>query len=426
MNHTLKKLSDTKRQLSITMGAEQLTHAKDHAVKHLGRNLKVAGFRPGKAPRSVIEKQIDPTRLASETLDHAINDALSEALASEDIRPIDQPKVEIDEFKPYESLVFTAVIEVLPAITLGDYKSLKAKKELVTVSKEEIEEVVERMRVGMATKKEVKREAGDGDEVVIDFEGHDESGEVVAGTTGKDYALRLGSKSLIPGFEKGIVGRKASETFTLPLVFPADYHVDTLKNAKVAFTVTIKTVNEVQMAVIDDEFAAKVGPFTLVKEMKADIKKELTLQKEKTADDNYKDALLGELVKKSKVPLVEVLVTDQMDSVERDAMQNLMYRSITPEQYMESQGYKDRDEWREKEFRPSAENRVQAGLVLAELTKAEKIEATAAELEERLNKMKQESPNMAEQLDSPDARRDLSNRVLTEKALARLIQFNSN
>lgn len=427
MKHTLKKLSDTKVSLSISVDKDDLAHAKTHALKTLAPRVKVAGFRPGKVPMNVAEKNIDPSALASEVVEEAINHALNEAFAAEDLRVLDQPAVELGEFKPYDSLEFTAEVEILPAVKLGDYKKLKTKKPKVEVGDADIDEVLQRMRQGFGERKEVERAAKEGDEVTIDFEGRDEKGELVSGASGTDYPLQLGSKTFIPGFEEGIVGKKTGETFDLPLTFPDDYHAAALKGAKVTFKTTIKKIVEIELPKVDDELAKKAGPFETKKQLLDDIKNEITAQKNRTADEEYKDALLGELAEKSEVPHSEVLVQDQMNSVEQDTMQNLMYRGLSPEQYMESQGYKDRDEWREKEFRDAAIRRVKSGLVLAELSKAEKIEVSKEELEARLNEMKQQynDPKMQAQFDTPESRRNLANRVLTEKTIDRLVELNS-
>lgn len=427
MKHTLMKISDTKISLSVSLGVEELKHAKDHAVKALAPKVRVAGFRPGKVPAAVAEKNIDTSALASEAIEHAINDALNEIVKTEDIRVLDRPSVELGEFKPYESLEFTAVIDILPAVTLGDYKKLTAKKEKIVVGKKDIVEVLTRMRQGFAEKKTVQRAVKDGDEVIIDFVGHDVNGELVAGAAGSDYPLLVGSHTFIPGFEEGIIGHVPGDTFELSLSFPKDYHSETLKGVNVVFKIDLKAVSEVTLPEVDDDFAKRAGPFQTAKELHADIENEIKTQKDRVADDNYKDALLGELVEKSKVPVPEILVDDQMKSIEQDSMQNLMYRGITPEQYIESQGFTDREQWREKEFRSLAIRRVSSGLVLAELSKVEKIEVSQAELEARLSEMKQQypDPKTQQQMDTPDSRRDIANRVLTEKTIARLVEINT-
>ena len=424
MKHTLKKLSDTSVQVTVTLDAADLTTAKKAAVAHLAPKVKVAGFRPGKVPADVAEKNIDQASLANETVEHAINIALNDVAVAEDLRVLDQPSIDLKDFKPYDEMTFEATIEILPAITLGDYKKLKVKKDSTDVSEKEIDEVIERMRTQFAEKKDVTRAAKNGDEVTIDFVGKKDD-VAFDGGTATDYVLVLGSNSFIPGFEEAIVGHKIGEKFDIPLIFPKDYHAEHLKGAKVVFEVTVKGIKEVVLPKVDTEFAAKLGPFKSVAEVRKDIVRELTAQKDRTATEKLKDDLIGALVEVSKVPIPQLLVDDQARSIEQDAMQNLMYRGLTPEQYMEQRGYKTHEEWHEKEFKLAAERRVQAGLILSELSKLEKIEVSTEELEARHAQMLSEYPNMKAELDKPEARRDLANRLITEKTVDRLVELNT-
>lgn len=426
MKHTRKDLSPTSIQLSIALDAADLARIKKLTLTKLSKNIKVAGFRTGKVPASVAEKNIDSTTLASHLVEDAVNAYVIEAVTQEDVRALDSPKVEVEEYKPDTELKFTATVEVLPKITLGDYKKLKATRKKAVVSADDINDVIERLRLGFAEKKEVARAAKQDDEVWIDFVGVDKDGKEVAGASGKDYPLKLGSNTFIPGFEEGLTGKKTGDEFDLPLSFPKDYHAAHLAGAKVTFKVTVKKVNEVSLPKVDDEFAAKTGPFTSVADMKADIKSELVAQKEREAADALKDSLIEQLVGASDVPVPEVLVADQMNSIERDTVQNLLYRGMTLEQYVDEQNL-TKDEWREKELRPAATRRVQVGLVLAELSKAESIEVTKEELDARHQEMlgQYNDSSVQQQLDTPDARRDLANRVMTEKTVDRLVELNA-
>ena len=427
MKYTATQLSDTRTKITVSLDESELKKAKATALKHLAPQVKVAGFRKGKVPTGIVEKNVDPTALANEVVEHAINSAVSDIAKKEDYRILDRPEVNLKDFKPYTSLDFEAEMELLPKITLGNYKKLKVKRSPVTIDKSEIDDVMTRLQQQFSTKAEVQREAEEGDEVIIDFVGK-KDGEPFDGGTSKDYTLTLGSNTFIPGFEPAIVGHKIGDKFDVPLTFPKDYHAEHLKGAKVIFEVTLVRVNEVVLPKVDDELASKAGGFKTVAVLKSDITRELTAQKQKAADDTYKDDLVGALVSVSKVPIPQLLVDDQMKSIERDAMQNLIYRGMTAEQYIASQGYENLEEWREKEFKTAAERRVGAGLVLAELSKAEDIQVTNDELiakHDQLIEQYKNNPEAVKQLNSPESRRDLANRVLTEKTVERLIAINS-
>lgn len=427
MKTTVKNLSETKVELTISLDKDDLKAAEQVAITKLAKTVKAPGFRKGKVPASVAVKHIDPEMLGQQTLEDALSKAVAESYMNENIQALDRPAVEIKKYVPGSELEFTAEAEILPKITLGDYKKLNASTKKATVTAKEVDEVIERMRSGFAEKVEVERPARDGDEVVIDFVGKKDD-VAFDGGTGTDYSLTLGSNSFIPGFEEGIVGKKIGETFDLPLEFPKDYHVADLKGAKVVFTTTLKGIKEVVMPEVNDEFAAKAGPFKTVAELTADIKRELAAQKEREAGEKLKDDLVKQLVEVSKVPVPEVLAKDQAESIERDMTQNLMYQGLSLDQYLDNKGFESKEKWLETEVKEAAEKRVQAGLVLAELSKVEKIQATEKELDEHVELYKKQyanNPRMVEQFSTPEARRDIANRLLTEKTVDRLVELNT-
>jgi len=426
MKTTIKHLSDTKVELTIIVDAKELADAGQVALTKLARDIKVPGFRKGKVPVAVAAKNVDPALLQEKTLDGALSKAVAASFLENEIQALDRPSVEIKKFVPGETLEFTAEAEILPKITLGNYKKLKAETEKVSVNAKDIEEVIERMRQAFAEKKEVKRAAKDGDETVIDFIGK-KDGVAFDGGTGSDYALTLGSKSFIPGFEEGIIGKKPGETFDLDLEFPKDYQAAELKGAKVTFTTTLKLVKEVVLPEVNNEFAAKSGPFKSVDELKVDIKRELTAQKEREAIEKLKDNLVAQLIEVSKIPTPEILIDDQARSIEQDFERNLMYQGMSIDQYIQAQGFKDKQDWLDKEVKPTAIKRVKAGLVLAELSKVEKIEATSDELDAHVEMYKKQyanNPEALKQFEDPEVRRDIANRLLTDKTVDRLIELN--
>lgn len=426
MKTTVKNLSDTNVEVTITLDAKALADAEKVALVKLSKTAKVPGFRKGKVPASVAAKHIDPQVLQEQLLDDAISKAIAEAFLAEKIQALDRPMVDVKKYVPGDLLEFVAQVEVLPAVKLGDYKKLGKKAEKVSVTEDEVNDVIERMRQGFAEKKEVERAAKEGDETVIDFVGK-KDGVPFDGGAGNDYTLKLGSGQFIPGFEEGIVGHKAGETFDLELSFPADYHAKDLAGQKVVFTTTLKKVHELVLPKADDELAVKAGEFKTLKDLKESIKQEITTQKEREAGEKLKDDLISALIEKSTVPAPEVLVNDQMRSIEQDFSQNLMYRGLDLHTYLEANGFKDEDDWREKEVKPAATRRTQAGLALNELSKVENITATDAEIDEHVNVHKQQylnNPEVLKQFETPEVRRDIANHYITEKTIERLVELN--
>jgi trigger factor len=427
MKTTVKKLSDTNVCLTITLGADELNAAEQVALTKMARDLKVPGFRKGKVPISVAAKHVNPMALQEQVLDSALSKAVAEAFMNEKLQALERPSVEVKKFVPNQEVEFTAEATVVPPVKLGDYKKLKAKPQAVKVEAKDVDEIIERMQQNFVDKAEVKRAAQEGDEAIIDFVGK-KDGVAFDGGSAKDFALKLGGGQFIPGFEEGVVGHKAGETFDLDLEFPKDYHAENLAGAKVVFSVTLHKVNELKLPELNDEFAAKCGPFTDIKELKADIKREITAQKEREAKEKLKDELVAELVDSSKVALPELLIDDQLRSIEQDLMQNLSYRGLTMDAYLKTQGFKDKADWQKKEARPAAEKRVKAGLVLAELSKELGVEVSREELDAQISTFKQQygkDAKLAARFDDPNVHRDIANRMITDKTIDKLVELNS-
>lgn len=426
MKTSVKYLSDTKVAVNVTLGVSELKDAELAALNELGKDIKVPGFRKGKVPVSVVSKNVNPNMLAQKTLESALSKAVADVFISEKLQALDRPEVEVKKFVPGSELEFTAESEVMPKIKIGDYKNLKSTAKKVSVTKKDIAEITDRLKKGFSSKKTVQRPAKLTDEVNIDFEGK-KDGIAFDGGKGEKYDLVLGSNSFIPGFEDGIIGKKTGETFDLKLTFPEDYHADNLKGAEVVFTTTVNEIKEVVEPELNDELAAKAGPFKTVEELEDDIKREITKQKETEATEKLKDDLVAELVEKSTVPVPDVLLKDQMKLIEQDTNRNLMYRGMSIDDYIKSLKYKDKNDWLENEVRPIAEKRVKAGLLLAELSKVEKIEATENELLEKINQLGKQYPSedMRKHLKTPEVQRDVANRILTEKTVDRLVSLNS-
>ena len=426
MKTSIKHLSATKVEVTVNLGVEELAIAEEVALKKLGQELKIPGFRKGKAPISAVAKNVDENTLQERIINEAISNAVASSYIDNNIQSLERPFVDVKKFVPKESLEFVATSEVLPEVKLGDYRKLKATPEKVEVSVAEVDDVVDRMRQGLAQKKEVKRVAKIDDEVVIDFVGK-RDGEVFEGGTGKDYSLKLGAGQFIPGFEDGIIGHKAGEEFDTEVTFPKDYHAANLAGVKATFSIKLHKVQEASLAELNDEFAAKVGPFTSVKEMKDDIKRELTKQKEREANEKLKDTLLEELIGKSEIPVPDILLQDQAKSIEQDFVHNLSHQGLKLDDYIKNKAFGSKEDWIKKEVEPAALKRVKVGLALAKLTKMEKIQASDDEIAQHISLYKQQYANNAEalkQFDLPEVQRDIANRLLTEKTVDRLVELN--
>ena len=426
MKTKLKNISDVKVELTISLGAEELKAAEQVALTKLAKEVKIEGFRKGKAPLEMVAAQVDPNLLSQETLENALSKSVAEAFLKEKVQAINRPEVDVKKFIPGTELEFTATTEIMPKVELGDYKKLGVKKEAAKVSKKEVKETTDRILKNFAEKKKVEREAKNGDEVVIDFLGK-KDGVAFDGGKAEKFPLELGSKSFIPGFEEGLIGKKAGDELSLDLEFPKDYHAKDLAGAKVVFEVKIHEVRENVEPEINKDFLSKLGDFKTKEEFEKQIEEDLKTQKQAEADEKFKDELVKKLAEVSKVPVPEILLEDQKRSIEMDMQQNLMYSGLSLEDYLERMG-KTREEWLEKDVKEAAEMRVKSGLALAELSKVEKVKSDTKELDARITQLKEQYGNSKEvqkQLSSDDVRRNLANQILTEKTIDLLVKFNS-
>ena len=426
MKTKLKNISDVKVELTISLGAEELKAAEQVALTKLAKEVKIEGFRKGKAPLEMVAAQVDPILLNQETLENALSKSVAEAFLKEKVQAINRPEVDVKKFIPGTELEFTATTEIMPKVELGDYKKLGVKKEATKVSKKEVKETIDRILKNFAEKKKVEREAKNGDEVIIDFLGK-KDGAAFDGGKAEKFPLELGSKSFIPGFEEGLIGKKAGDELSLDLEFPKDYHAKDLAGAKVIFEVKIHEVRENVEPEINEEFLSKLGDFKTKEEFEKQIEEDLKTQKQAEADEKFKDELVKKLAEVSKVPVPEILLEDQKRSIEMDMQQNLMYSGLSLEDYLERMG-KTHEEWLEKDVKEVAEMRVKSGLALAELSKVEKVKSDTKELDDRIAQLKEQYGNSKEvqkQLSSDDVRRNLANQILTEKTIDLLVKFNS-
>jgi trigger factor len=364
--------------------------------------------------------------LQTDFLDAMVNQMYVQAITEHKLRPVNRPDVSITKFVPFTTLEVVAEVEVIGKITLPDYKKIKLAKPVVKVEAKDVDEVLQNLAARGAERKDVDRAAKDGDEVTIDFTGVDaKTKEPIAGADGKDYPLVLGSNSFIPGFEEELIGLKAGDEKTFDIVFPKDYGTQTLQNRKVTFSVTLKKITELVKLKLDDAFAATVGPFKTLTELKADIKKQVQADRQQQAQRDYESELLGQIAEKTKADIPGILIEEEIDRAEADEKQNLMYRGQTWEEHLKEEGV-TAEQHRDKQ-RPAAQARVTAGLVLGEVADLEGIEVSEEEVDLRMKLLSGQYTDAAMQaeLSKPEARRDITSRMLTEKTIAKLTDYAS-
>ncbi|HMT55540.1 MAG TPA: trigger factor [Candidatus Saccharibacteria bacterium] len=415
--HTERK-KDTTVVFEIAAESNEMSNIKNKVLHILAPRVKVAGFREGKVPMELVEKNIDEATLQSEFLNEAIQTLYLAAVKEERIRPVGQPEVNVTKFVPYEVLEFTMEIPVVGSIKLPNYKKISAKRAEVKISADQVQDVLKNLQVRAAEKTEVKRSAKLTDEAWIDFKGVDKKGEPISGADGTDYPLVLGSGTFIPGFEDNVVGMNVGDEKSFDVTFPKDYGAKALQNAKVTFTVTLKKINEVAEPKLDDAFAGKIGPFETLKQLKDDIKKQLEQEEKQRVERDFEAAIVDELSEKTEVAIPDTLIDEQQEAVLQEVRQNAIRRGLTYDEMLKSLG-KTEEAYIKEEVRPEAIRRIKAGLILSEIADIENIDVEPEVLEARIQVLKGQysDKSMQDELDKPENRREINARLRTEKVI---------
>ncbi|HLG90872.1 MAG TPA: trigger factor [Candidatus Saccharimonadales bacterium] len=418
-------LSPTKVKLVVSADTTDMEPIKRHVLAHFRHRVQVPGFRAGSAPLAMVEKNVDQKLLLDEFMEHALNQFYGQAIRHHNLRPVGQPQVQLKKFVPFSDLSFEVETETVGQVVLADYKKIKLGKRSATVIAKDVNEIVKSLQQRSAERKEVERAAKNGDEAIVDFKGKDRDGRPVSGTDGVDYPLILGSSSFIPGFEEHLVGAKAGEKKEFAVKFPADYRVAAMRSKNVVFEVEVKRVNELVIPKADDDFATKVGPFKTLAELKADVKKQLKIERQQQLDKDYENRLITEIVAQSKVEIPEAMVDEDIIRMEDEEKRNLTYRGQTWQEHLKEEGITEQQH-RDRQ-RPRAEERVKAGIVLGEIAEKESIEVAQEEVDERIKLLKGQYQDeaMRTELDKPQAHRDIEARIITEKTIARLVELSS-
>lgn len=412
--------SDTVAALNIEASPDELAKYKKMVLQKLSSQVKIAGFRAGHVPLEVVEKNINSGTLQTEFLDEALSGLYTAAAKSEKLRPVEPPKVNVTKFVPFTTLQFDLTVSVIGEIKLPDYKKIKVPKPEAKINAKDIDNVLDNLRTRAAEHKDVDRAAKDGDQVVIDFIGKDAKGVPFPGGDAKDYSLVLGSGSFIPGFEPALVGLKAGAEKTFPVTFPKDYQSKELKGKKVTFTVKVSKVQEVVKPALDDKFAAQMGPFKTVAELKEAARQQLNTERQEALRRDYEATVVQAISNKTKVAVPKVLIDEQVERIEAEEKQNLIYQGQTWEEHLKAEGVSA--EQHKEQKRPAAEERVKAGLVLSEIADKEKLDVSPEELDAKIAELKRQynDPAMQAELDKTENRRDIAARILSEKTIALL------
>ncbi len=366
-------------ELQVELPAERLDRAVRDAVQHLSRRTRVPGFRPGKAPRPVLERALGPGAVLDDAVEHLVETAYREALIEREILPLTNADVEVVQAEEGKPLVFKATVQVRPEVTLGDYKHFNFEPEIEVIDDARIDQVIEELRDQNATLAAVEdRGAKDGDYAVIAFVGT-RDGTPFAGGTSERMPLILGQERLIPGFEANLLGLKPGESTEFDITFPEDYGEAELAGQTVHFAVELKELREKIQPDLDEDFVHQLGDFEDMAALRADIKQRLEGNAIDRARHEFADKIIEYAVANATLELPEVLIDQEVEVMHDEFRSSIARQGITEEAYLKVVEKTEAD--LHAEFRPGAEKRVKTLLVLSKVAEVEAIEIPDAEVD---------------------------------------------
>lgn len=419
MSVKVEKLEKNFVGLEIEVSQEEFAKAYQATIKKMGAKMELPGFRKGKAPTALLEKNIGVEAILAEAADDIIPGAYYNAITAEGIEPIERPDVELIKCAKDEPLVFKAKLQVKPEVTLGNYKGLEVSKKATDVKKEMIDHEIETMRNRYAKIEDVEEGSlAHGDIALMDFEGFVD-GEAFDGGKAENHSLEIGSGSFIPGFEEGMVGMVVGEEKEVTVTFPEEYHAENLAGKEAIFKVNLKSMKKKTLAELDDEFAKDVSEFETLDELKKDIEEKM----KKALEDQSANTLRMELMEKAaeniEVEIPEAMIDTKIEGYIKDLEQRLSQQGATLEQYLEFSGL-DMEKVK-AEYKPRAEVQVKIDLMLEAVVKAENIEVTDEDIDAELEKMAgmygQEKENLKAFFNAQGEMKSLMQSIAFEKAV---------
>ncbi len=419
MKSAVETLSPTRAKLTVEVPFEELKPSLDAAYKKIAQQINVPGFRRGKVPPMVIDRQVGRAAVLDEAINEVVPQKYMEALQENSLQPIAQPEIEVTKFEDNETLEFTAEVEVRPEITLPSYDGIEAEVDDIELTDADVEEQVEALRERFATLTDVERAAGEDDFVVMDLKAT-QDGEVLEGAEVAGMSYQVGRGGMLEGLDEALTGMAAGDakTFTSQLVG------GDLVGQEVVVEVSVSQVQEQELPELDDEFAQMASEFDTVEELTDDVRERLVKGRRLEQAAAARDAVLEQLLERVEVPLPETVVTDELNARRQGVEQQLVYAGLTMEKYLEDEGQTL------EEFEADLERRVRdavaAQFVLDEIAKAEEFGIDQSELSEHLVRRAQQSgqdpQEFANHMFEHNHIPDLVQEILRGKALARLVE----
>ena len=407
-----EKLEKSMVALTVEVGAADFEAAVEKAYKKQRGQIRVPGFRPGKAPRKMIEAMFGAQVFYEEAVNIALPDAYEEAVKEQDLQVVGYPQVELLDVGK-EGFSFKATVAVFPEMTLGQYKGLEAPRAEAKVTDEDVDARLKEMAERNSRMVSVDRAVEKGDIANINFEGFLD-GEPFDGGKGEDHDLEIGSGSFVPGFEDQLIGMKAEEERDINITFPEDYHAD-LAGKAVVFHVKVNAVKVKEVPAIDDEFAKDVSEFDTLDELKADVRGKITAEREEAAGRAFEDILMGKVADGLTGEIPDAMVEAQAQRFVDNFRMQIQSQGLPFDKYLEMTNM-DVDSLLEQAKEPAA-RQVKMDLAVGAIIKAEGLEATDEDVDAEYEKMAKQYGMEAEEIKKYMDAEVIREQVLRDKAI---------
>ena len=423
MNCKVEKTKNANEvKLEITVEATKFDEAIKKVYFKSAKYFNIPGFRKGKAPMQIVEKYYGKEIFYEDAFNEVAQEALEEAIKENKLEVVSRPDIEVTQIEKGKDLIFTAIMQTKPEAELGKYKGIEIKKIEYNVSDEEIEHELRHMQEHNSRLVSIEdRPVESGDIATIDFEGFVD-GKAFEGGKAENHDLEIGSNTFIPGFEDQVIGMKIDEEKDIKVKFPEEYFSKELAGKDAIFKVKVHEIKKKELPELDDEFAKDVSEFDTLKELKADIKAKQEKQNEEKAKYETQDAVIKAVCENMKVEIPSGMVEMEIDNMLKDIEQRLSYQGLKLEQYLQMMG-KTMEDMR-KEYEPQAIEGIKSRLAIEAVAKAEKIEATDKEIDEKLKEMAKNygKENDEEFLKNENVRNYIKEGLASEKAIAFLVE----
>ena len=423
MNCKLEKTENANEvKFEITVEAAKFEDAMKKVYFKSAKYFNIPGFRKGKAPMQIVEKYYGPEIFYEDAFNEVAQEALEEAVEENKLDVVSRPEVDVKQMEKGKDLIFTVVMQTKPEAEVSKYKGIEIKKVEYNVTDEDVEHELHHMQEHNSRLISVDdRAVESGDTTTIDFEGSVD-GVPFEGGKAENYDLEIGSNTFIPGFEDQIIGMKIDEEKDVKVTFPEEYFSKELAGKDAVFKVKLHEIKKKELPELDDEFAKDVSEFDTLDELKADIKAKQEKQNEEKAKYETQDAVIKALCEKTKVEIPSGMVEMEVENMLKDFEQRLAYQGLNLEQYFKMMGKTEEEV--KKEYEPQAIEGIKSRLALEAVIKAEKIEATDKEVEDKMKEMAKNygKENDEEFLKNENVRNYIKQGLESEKAIDFLVK----